>query len=171
MLQNKYLPAPHFSEIHRIGIRQSPEKVWPLVDRLDFGGSNVIRFLFALRGLPARMMNIDGLAKARFKLLESRQHELIIGLVGQFWRPSGNLQSFTPMEFIGYDTPGFTKATWSFSLTGNARSSILETETRIYCTDERARRRFRRYWFLIKPFSGSIRMEILKGIRTKAEKL
>ena len=171
MLQNKYLPSPHFSEVHRIEIRQSTEKIWRLVDHLDFSGSRVIRFLFALRGMPARMMNLGGLEKGRFKLLESGPNELIIGLIGQFWKPNGNLQNFAPSEFTEYNNPGFTKATWSFTLTGDPRLSVLETETRIYCTDEKARQRFRRYWFIIKPFSGIIRMEILKGIRTKAEKL
>jgi hypothetical protein len=170
VLQNKYLPASHFSEIHRIEIRQSPEKVWPIVGQLDFGGSRLIRFLFALRGMPARMMNLGGLAKARFTLLEANQNEIIIGLIGQFWKPNGNLQLFSPEEFVDYNSPGFSKATWSFKLKGTDQTSILETETRIYCTDKKSRRRFGRYWFFIKPFSGVIRMEILKGIRAKAEK-
>jgi len=170
VLQNKYLPAPHFSEIHRIAIQQPPDKVWPLVERLDFSGSKVIRFLFALRGMPAQMMNLDSLEKGGFKLLEAQQHELIIGLVGQFWKPSGNLQSFTPIEFVNYVKPGFTKATWSFTLSANKEISTLETETRIFCTDDHSRRLFKRYWFFIRPFSGLIRMEILKGIRTKSER-
>ena len=115
-------------------------------------------------------MNLGGLARARFTLLEANQNEMIIGLIGQFWKPNGNLQSFNPEEFLDYESPGFSKATWSFKLKSLDQTSILETETRIYCTDEKSRRRFRRYWFFIKPFSGVIRMEILRGIKAKAEK-
>ena len=169
MLQVKYLPLPHFSATHHINIRQTPEKIWPLVQQLDFGSSKLIRVLFALRGMPARMMNLGGLERGRFIRLESNENETIIGLIGQFWKPSGNLQLFKPEEFVTYDEPGFLKATWSFTLTGGDRCSVLETETRIYCTDENAKRRFRPYWFIVKPFSGIIRKEILKGIRQKAE--
>jgi hypothetical protein len=170
VLQAKYLPLPHFSATHHINIRQSPEKIWPLVQRLDYGSSKLIRFLFALRGMPARMMNLGGMEKARFITLESSQNETIIGLIGQFWKPGGNLQLFTPEEFVQYDRPGFLKATWSFTLTGGDTCSKLATETRVYCIDEAAKRRFRPYWFIVKPFSGIIRMEILKGIRKKAER-
>jgi hypothetical protein len=33
------------------------------------------------------------------------------------------------------------------------------------CLDESSRRRFRRYWLFIRPFSGLIRMEMLRVIR------
>lgn len=57
MLQDKFLPAYHFSEKHSIEIKSTPETIWPFIDRVDFSGSWVIRVLFAFRGLPVKMMN------------------------------------------------------------------------------------------------------------------
>jgi len=44
----------------------------------------------------------------------------------------------------------------------------VATETRIRCTDDASRRAFLRYWRVIRPFSGLIRMEMLRSIRCAA---
>ena len=172
MLQDKYLPQYHFTEYHSILISKSPEDIYPLADELDFRDSLIIRCLFALRGMPSRMMNKKGLEHDRFVELEQiKNKEIIIGLIGQFWRPSGNLQQFHPHEFASFNKTGFAKASWNFKLIEESeRSTKLETETRIYCTDEPTRNKFSRYWFFIRPFSGIIRKEILKSIKKKAER-
>jgi hypothetical protein len=45
----------------------------------------------------------------------------------------------------------------------------LTTETRIKCLDNESRRSFGFYWMFIQPFSGLIRMEMLRAIKRKAE--
>jgi hypothetical protein len=45
---------------------------------------------------------------------------------------------------------------------------ILTTETRIEPTDALSGRRFRRYWMLIRPFSGLTRLVWLRAIRRRA---
>ncbi len=171
MLQDKYLPTFHFSEYHAKEVNASPAKLWPLIATMDFSGSWIIRILFRLRGLPARMMTMEGLNKGRFICLERKhEEEIIVGLIGQFWRPHGNLQLFKPDEFVTFQTAGFCKATWSFRLLPiDANRTKVETITRIYCTDARSHKKFAQYWLFIKPFSGLIRHEILRGIRNKAE--
>ena len=57
-----------------------------------------------------------------------------------------------------------------FSLKEKNSTTELETITRIQCTDESSRKKFSRYWFFIKPFSGIIRKEILKAVKAKSEK-
>jgi hypothetical protein len=44
-------------------------------------------------------------------------------------------------------------------------------ETRIFTRDAVARRRFRRYWLVIRPGSGLVRRLLLRSIRTEAERL
>jgi hypothetical protein len=39
--------------------------------------------------------------------------------------------------------------------------SLLRTETRVEAGDPRSRRAFRRYWFVVGPFSGFIRQRWL----------
>jgi hypothetical protein len=79
------------------------------------------------------------------------------------------LQIFSPDEFIPFNYPQHPKANWNFKLIPDKGKIILETETRIYCPDESSRKKFGRYWKIIKPFSGLIRMEMLRAIRRSAE--
>jgi hypothetical protein len=171
MLQNKYLSIYQFAEKHSITLRQPPEVVWPFIARMDFSGVWVIRILFALRMMPAKMMNLEGLQRGRFVILEQKENEeLIIGLIGQFWRPSGNLQKFLPEEFSAYSASGFVKATWNFLLVPKADQTVeVITETRIWCPNSKVLKKFSRYWFFVRPFSGLIRREILKQLKRKAE--
>ena len=48
--------------------------------------------------------------------------------------------------------------------------TVVTTETRIATTDERARRRFARYWRLVHPGSALIRIDWLRAIRRRAER-
>src|SRR5688500_4197895 len=113
MLHEKYLPDFHFNEKHSLLINQSAEKIFPVVDELDFSESQIIRILFSLRGMPKSMMNKKGFALGKFTELEQiKNKEIIIGLIGQFWKLSGNLQDFAPQEFVSFNKTGFLKSTW-----------------------------------------------------------
>ena len=171
MLHDKYLPTFHFSEKHSIIIKGNASDIWPIIVEGDLSGSWVIRWLFALRRMPARMTTFQGLHKGGFVRLEQIENEeLIIGLIGQFWKADGNLQLFDPAEFSTWHEPGFLKASWNFELFQMGSVTRVETETRVLCLDDKALKRFTRYWFFIRPFSGVIRKEMLRGIKRKAEK-
>ena len=45
----------------------------------------------------------------------------------------------------------------------------LVTETRVRLTDETARRSFRGYWLVVRPFSGLVRRSWLKAAKRRAE--
>jgi hypothetical protein len=47
--------------------------------------------------------------------------------------------------------------------------TLLTTETRVLATDEAARRRFGRYWRVIRPGSGAIRRSWLRAAARRAE--
>jgi hypothetical protein len=47
----------------------------------------------------------------------------------------------------------------------------ISTQTRIRALGGGARRRFRLYWLIIRPFSGLLRREMLKGIAALAREL
>jgi hypothetical protein len=49
-----------------------------------------------------------------------------------------------------------------------ADGSRLTTETRVEPSDDAARRRFLRYWRLIKPFSGLVRRSWLRAAARRA---
>jgi hypothetical protein len=117
MLLDKFLPEYHYREKHEIVINASPTNVYDLVTRLDMAESWIIKALLALRGLPSQLMNKDQMHRTRFIELENLpQKEMIIGLIGQFWKPTGNLQLFKPDEFVAYDKKDFLKAVWNFEI-------------------------------------------------------
>jgi hypothetical protein len=49
-----------------------------------------------------------------------------------------------------------------------AHAGELTTKTRVLLTDDRSRNAFRRYWLLIRPFSGLIRRRWLAAIARRA---
>src|SRR5918996_5511314 len=94
---------------------------------------------------------------------------IVLGLTGQFWRVRrGTREAERPRtadEFLTYSRPDTCKAVIDFRVGHNR----LSTETRVHVGDPAARRRFRRYWLVIRPFSGLIRILLLRAARRRAE--
>lgn len=172
MLLDKFLPLYHFSEKHSIRIAASPTSVSAQIAELNVSDSWIIRTLLTLRGISKKTSSgIEGWKSMGFVILEHQPNkEIILGIAGQFWKPNGGIQQFTAEEFVSFNKDGFVKAVWNFEIIPlDGKQLQLETETRIYCTNENVRKKFGRYWFFIKPFSGLIRTEMLKIIKRKAE--
>jgi hypothetical protein len=72
-----------------------------------------------------------------------------------------------PERFREFSEPGWAKAAFNFRVEEVEGRTVLTTVTRVFCTDEGARRRFRRYWMLIRPGSGAIRVAWLRAIRRR----
>ena len=105
-----------------------------------------------------------------FTLLgEQPGEELVLGTVGRFWHGGGETRPISPARFREPTPPGTAKAAWSFAVDRRPGGTELRTETRVLCADAAARRRFRAYWLLIRPFSGLIRREMLAAVRSAAE--
>lgn len=180
MLIDGWMPEFDVAERHATVVRATPERVWTAVRTLDLARSPVIRLLFAIRSLPGLLsgrskrrllgVRMDGLLRSGFVLLEEREREeIVLGLVGQFWRPSGGIVRVTPEEFRAFATPGYAMAAWNFTLAPEGDRVRLATETRVRCTDAASRRSFRRYWRLVGTFSALTRIEMLRTIRRAAE--
>lgn len=176
MLIDEFLPNYDIRERHRIEVHAPIDITYAAVRQLDISEARLSTILFRLRGIPlgkdhGNRFDIDSFQKMRFILLgEKMNEELLLGLVGRFWTPTGALQRLDRDGYLNFKQPGYAKAAWNFSLierTGG--STLLETETRVSCLDEASRKRFRIYWLLIGGFSGVIRREILKAIKKKAE--
>ena len=181
-LLDREMPRWDVAEHHETVVRAPAERVWAAARTLDLGRSPVIRALFALRSLPglfagkgsrgrALGVTMEGLLRSGFVLLDERENEeVVLGLVGRFWRPTGGLVRVTADELRAFDRPGYAVAAWSFALHPRPDGAVrLSTETRVRCTDDASRRSFKRYWALIGPFSGLTRVEMLRAIRRAAE--
>ncbi len=121
---------------------------------------------------PKRRLRLDDIVESGFVVLgEEPDRELVLGIVGKFWQLSSGVHRIEPDEFSGFDTPGFAKAAWNFVVSATAASGLRPSRPRpaSLCTDDDARRRFSRYWWLIGRFSALIRRVMLRNIKREAE--
>lgn len=171
MLQDNYLPHPDHAIVDSIDLAIPAAIAGQRLETVNFRHSWIIRLLFRLRGLPVpEVLSLAQLETSMFVRLERIDNkELILGLIGKPWTPGGGLVIFQPEEFVGFDKPGFAKATWSFTVEATATGSRLVTETRIKTTSKAALRKFSSYWFFIRPFSKLIRREILRSMKQACE--
>ncbi len=184
MLIDEFLPAYDVAERHQVEVYARTERVYGAVNRLDLGGSGMVRMLFWLRELPVLLLDpssrsregrlgltLEALLDGGFVLLGERPNEeLLLGLVGRFWTPSRDIQRLVPDEFLNFERSGYAKAVWNFSLSGQAGgTTLLTTETRVLCLDATSRKQFLFYWSLVGLFSGLIRRQILRSIKRQAE--
>ena len=184
MLLDAVLPEYDVSKRHRVVIRAPPERVFEEILRFDFRSSRVTGVLMALRGYGGRLRRAETEVRGRGTLPESLARfgftplaeapgeELVFGLVGQFWRPSGGLRTVSASEFAAFREPGFAKAAWNLLCSETADPAVTElsTETRVACYGDAARRKFLLYWRVVEPFSGLIRRSLLGGVRRAAER-
>jgi hypothetical protein len=173
------LPQYDFVERHQRLIKAPPPDVWQAVQTARVAGSLLTRSAVALRMLPARLAgraapepaplyDLSGM-KNFLRLGETSNRELVLGMVGQFWRPRGGLRPIEPEAFADFAEADFAKLAWGFDLEPSGPGTRLRTETRIRCLSADSRRRLRPYWMIIRPISGLIRREILAGIGDVAE--
>jgi hypothetical protein len=96
--------------------------------------------------------------------------ELVLGQVSRPWKGVAVSTHFptTTEQFASFDEPGFAKIVASLRVDPYGKnSSVLTMETRVATTDETSRRRFRRYWLVIGPFSSLIRRMALRQLATE----
>ena len=140
-----------------------------------------------VRGLPARLkgepqpeiaaMRLDdALAGGDMGLPgwmilgEERGRELAFGAVGRFWQPEIEWREVPVEDFRDFDEPGWGKIAANFSVVAyGAHRSLLTYACRVATNDTDSRRRFGRYWTLVRPFVGHIFRATLATIAVTAE--
>lgn len=183
MLIDDFMPQPDFSEVHQVEIGARPEAVYRALWTTDLGGSPIIKGLLGLRSLPQRLIHPDGpkskvrkitlatiVANGFGVLAEAPGREIVLGVAGPFWRPTGNVLPFNEENFRGDVPAGMARAVWNFAVqdAGSGRT-VLVTETRIACGDRSRRRRFGAYWLFVRPFSGLIRRLMLNAVKRSCD--
>jgi len=174
VLIDRFVPRFDAVERHHASIAAPPERVWAALQELDLARSRAVRWLFAVRSLGrpgrSRSFRLADAGRLGFVVLgEEPGEEVVLGLVGRFWTLHGGIVRADPGEFTTFDRPGYAKAGWSFRLTPRDDGTDVLTETRVVTTDETARRKFRRYWRVIRPFSGAVRRRALALLKEAAE--
>lgn len=172
MLIDRFIPDFMVSKRHAVKIHAPLNSVYFSLLGVNFRDSRVIRWLFRLRGIPGNALTLSGYGEAGFiPLARIEKQEVLFGLVGRFWTYAPELLFMNPETFRRFQQEGYAKAVINFSfhrLAGDL--TRVETETRVHCTDQASRNRFRLYWFFISPFSAWIRQEMLRLIKRASEK-
>ncbi len=91
-------------------------------------------------------------------------------MIGRPWRLRPERVPIAGAEdFTGFHAPGWVRVATDFRVVATAGGSRLTTETRIQGTDERATRRFARYWRIVGRGSALIRRDVLRAAKRRAE--
>jgi hypothetical protein len=151
-----FLPAYEFSTRHTVSVNVDPLRADRALRAVTFKEVPLVRALLLARGLGLRKAEdtVLGTMVPRATVLEDVPGEgLVLTLSGQFWRLRGR----------GPEAPATAVIDFR-SLPGS-----LATETRVHVPDPVSRRKFGHYWRIVRPFSGFIRMVVLRAAKRRAE--
>ena len=168
-LLDEILPDFDVAAKYTIRIQASPERIFSILQQgIPTGG--LTRFLMLLRRIPRIGSKRASNNYSFYKLKQLQGREIVIGIVGQFWKPVATTVTINSLdEFLTFERPGFCKAAVNLQIVSQKEGvSLLSTETRVLSYGY-AKDKFKSYWQVIKPFSGIIRREILRKIKKQAE--
>ena len=177
MLLDEIMPTWHFRNHHSMVVAAPAARVAEAVESLDLGRdlSPLVRLLFRARGLstPSGPTPRAAMTSTGFTVLaEQPGREIVFGIAGKFWAPRemANLVRVPDARaFIAFDRPGEAKGAMNIRVEPISDDrTLLRTETRVSCTDRRARLLFGVYWTLIRIPSGWIRGDMLRAIARRA---
>jgi len=151
-----FLPAYEFSTRHEVAVAVDPALADRALREVTFKEVPLVRGLLLARGLGLRRSEDTVLATMvpRATILEDVPGEgMVLTLSGQFWRIRGRGPEAPATAVIDF----------------RALPGSLSTETRVHVPDPISRRKFTRYWRIVRPFSGLIRMVVLRAAKRRAE--
>ena len=153
---DEFLPVYEFSTRHEVAVAGDPVRADRALREVTFGEVPLVRALLFARGLGVceGRRRVVATMVPRATVVEDVPGEgIVLTLSGQFWRLRGRGPRRRPRR-------------WS---TFAPRRALLATETRVHVPDPVSRRKFVRYWRVVKPFSGLIRSQVLRAAKRRAE--
>jgi hypothetical protein len=175
---DEFAPTPDIRERHSIEVAAKPDRVLAAACELTSREVPLLLVLMGLRGLPGLLHGrvafrpdrplLDEFTRLGFVELARSPDEIVFGATGRFWRLDGGLRRVPAADFCAFDQPGWAQTAVSFRVEDHGGRTLLSTETRITATDPTSRRRFGRYWRVIKLGSVAIRLAWLRAIKRRA---
>jgi hypothetical protein len=175
-LMELHLPIHQFRELHSLDIPVEPARAMREVLAHRPEDDVFFRCAIRIRELPMRLMGTyrrrgkeqqATFGLENFTLLDrDGDSEVAYGLAGKLWTADfGQARIADAQAFHEYEEPGKVKLVVGVACellpSGLTR---VTTETRVHCLDADALRRFRPYWYFIRPVSGMIRRRMLRAI-------
>jgi hypothetical protein len=178
---DRVTPSYQFHEVHRTTVRATPDRAYRAIKEVTASEILLFRELTWLRrrgrrgpesilSAPQHQPLLDVATRTSFITLADSPREIVVGTVVIGAR-GVRARRVDPEEFASLAArPGHALATMNFVVTPlRDGSCAVSTETRVYATDESARRRFAAYWWLINLGSAFIRIMWLRAIKRRAE--
>jgi hypothetical protein len=174
------LPSFQFRELHSTILSATPERAYRAIKDVTASEILFFRTLTWLRRLgrpgpesilnaPDRLPLLEVATRTSFIPLADGPREVVVGTA--VIAPPHARRPVTAGEFLGLrEHHGYALAAMNFTVTPRPDGRCdVATETRVYATDERSRRRFAAYWRLINLGSAVIRVMWLRAIKRRAE--
>ena len=180
-LIDKFAPESHFREVHRIAVLAPADAALRAIREVTAREIRLFRFLTWLRRVgrpggdsilnpPPDQPILAVALRTGFVLLAESPREIVIGRTVA--SPAGAVPPSNSDEFLATISPGWAKAVMNFRVEQSPLAMcVVSTETRVWATDEKTRRKFALYWWTIRLGSGLIRRMWLRAIRRRAEKI
>ncbi len=185
MILDQQLPACDVAiSVHQV-VDADPQTTWQAARDLDFMSVHTPLMDLSMwaRGLPSRLRGrpMPRPVHARLSggegmpgwlsLGETSGQEIAFGAIGVFWQPSISWHQLPKEEFAGFAEPGYGKIGCNFTVRAyGAERTLLSYECRVVLTDPESRRKFARYWWLIRPFVGHIMRAAVAAIAADAQR-
>jgi hypothetical protein len=177
---DRVIPFPRLVEIDGVELAAPATRVWEIVRHGELAGSPLVRALFALRDLPARLsgkpvepmrLRLDEMrsspAQPGFQILsDDPPREVVIGAIGKVWHLDiPFLHAGDASAYAAYDGAGWIKVAWALRVVPlGDRGSRLELEVRVDATDDESWHKFRTYFRIIGPGSHFVRRSLLSAL-------
>ena len=174
------MPEYQFFERHSARIHARPEQVMQAIRQSTFGDLKSLVTLLKIRGAALRTpfhtgdwqdkRVLDAFSASGY-LFGGSEHEIAMFGVWNV-RTNHRPEVHTLQEFADYREQGAVKMAFDFNVEEAGEGwSTISTETRILALDDLTRRGMARYWRLIVPGSGLLRLQWLDGIKKRAESM
>jgi hypothetical protein len=176
-----FMPKYDVAERHEIAVAAPAGITMAAARDMDIYRSPLVRAIFAVRTLPARLRGApprvpaslltETLALGWRVLADQPGRMIVVGAVTQPWHADVTFHGLSPTAFVAFDEPGWAKIAWTLeAIPLGASASRFRTETRVSTTDARSRRLFRRYWAVFSPGILLIRRASLRLVKSEAER-
>lgn len=177
-LLQKHMPEYKLKQVDRIRVKAAPDEAWRVVRALDTRSSLLSKFLFALRRAPEKFLrksqpvtgssieDFTGPGKGFQILEEDPGHEIVIGSVGKFWKPTIEWAVVDSKTFKTFSNPEFAKLAWNLRIDPDQHGGSWVTwELRVGSIDEETWRLFKRYWLIVGWPSHWLRRSAMRAFR------
>ncbi len=191
MLIDDVLPGFDVTRVESTLVTAPADAVYRAALDIDFvaavGDDPFIGVLFALRGIPDRVLQALGVRDAPpapesmrladlapsgdwVRLGEDPGREIVFGAVGRFWNGPIAWEQTSQDTFMTVDAPGCARIVANLAVHPYSPDRVLLTyEARTAATDDEGRRGVERYWRFASPFVGLVMRRMLRAIRIRAE--